>query len=68
MAPEVHAKAEYSFQSDVFAFGMLLFDLMEQRRRLRDQSVECVSSHYKVRAMLLVLQSVRLHDACGGPV
>ena len=32
MAPEVLMRQEYSFTSDIFSFGMVLFELMAMKR------------------------------------
>lgn len=52
MAPEVHSKAQSSIKADIFAFGVVLFELMSQKLRLLKESSENVEEHYKVRSTL----------------
>lgn len=46
MAPELFTTGELTFQSDVFAFGVLLFEVMEQKLWLEGECYQAVKSHY----------------------
>lgn len=50
MAPELFGRAENTFKSDIFGFGAILFDLMEQETRLDCESIELIQEHYEICA------------------